>query len=74
MSEHKELFAIVWFEDDDVFTLVDDDDKTVLLTYSEALDESSSVLANEKEVDEAEKGIRYALPVELLDTLFGWTV
>jgi len=67
-------YAIIWFEGSGAFTLVDDNDKTVLLTLEQARNESADVLSNEKDVDDAEPGVRYAIPAQMLDTLFGWEV
>ena len=67
-------YAILWFEGSDMFTLVDDNDKTILLAREAAQEESSRLLHTEKEINEAEEGIRYAVPANLLDELFGWTV
>jgi hypothetical protein len=75
MSTNDETrYAILWFEDDAAFTLVDDSDKTVVLSESEAKAEASTILRNENEVEEAESGVRYAVPTQLLDELFGWIV
>lgn len=75
MNAELATYAILWFEgNDNMFTLVDEHDKTVLLTKPEALHEAARILSTEAEVQEAESGIRYAVPANLLDTLFGWVV
>lgn len=67
-------YAILWFEGDTPFTLVDDSDKTVLLSEAEAKAETAAVLHTENDVEEAESGVRYAVSTHLLDELFGWVV
>jgi len=70
----RDQYAILWFEDSNMFTLVDDEDKTIILDRHSALEESARILDTESEINEAEEGIRYAVPAYLLDELFGWTV
>lgn len=66
-------YAILWFEDNSIFTLVNEDNYTVRLTFTEAQDESARILETEEDIDEADEGVRYAVPLYLLDELFGWT-
>lgn len=65
-------YAIVWFEGDDIFTLVDNDDKTIRLTEEHAKEESYATLRNEKDIEDAQDDLRYAIHVDLLESTFGW--
>lgn len=65
-------YAIVWFEGEDIYTLVDTNDKTVLLTESEALSEAAQILRKTSDVEDAEEDLRYAIPAHMLNELFGW--
>jgi len=67
-------YALIWFEGEDTYTLVDRADKTVLLTEAEALNDAVSFLRSEKDLDNAIDDVRYAISVELLEDLFGWEV
>lgn len=65
-------YAIVWFEGDDIFTLVDNEDKTIRLTETHAQTESFDTLKSAKQVEDAQDDLRYAIHVDLLESLFGW--
>ena len=54
-------YALIWFEGDSPFTLVNKEGKTVLLTKDEALQQSSGLLTTQDDVDAAEDDLRYAI-------------
>lgn len=66
-------YALIWFEGDSPYTLVDKQGKTVLLTKEAALNQSSGLLHSQDDVDAAEDDLRYAITTELLDELYGWS-
>lgn len=66
-------YALIWFEGDNPYTLVDKQGKTVLLTKDAALNQSSGLLHSQDDVDAAEDDLRYAITTDLLDELYGWT-
>lgn len=67
-----EKYALVWFEGDDPFTLVDHKGTTVLLDKEDALRQSSGILLTQDDVDNAEDDLRYAITTDLLEDLYGW--
>lgn len=67
-------YAIIWFEGDSPYTMVDKKGKTVTLSKEAALEQSSGLLHTQDDVDEAEDDLKYAITTTLLEDLFGWDV
>lgn len=68
-------YAIVWFENDEPYTLVDSDtDKPILLTAGEAQTEAASRILTLEQAEDMQEGFRYAVHTSLLDELFGYVV
>lgn len=65
-------YALIWFEGEDPFTMVNKEGKTVLLSKEEALRQVSSLLENQDDVDKAEDDLRYGIASHLLEELYGW--
>lgn len=65
-------YAIIWFEGDSPYTMVDKKGKTVLLSKEAAMQQASGLLHTQDDVDEAEDDLKYAITTTLLEDLFGW--
>lgn len=66
-------YAIIWFEDNDNFTLFNRKG-LVVLTKEQVLssDDIAGILESEADVDDAQDDLRYAISLELLDELYGY--
>lgn len=68
-------YAIIWFEDDDNYTLVN---RNGLVTLTEdevhSSEEIAGILETQEDVDVAQDDARYAIRLDLLDELFGYDV
>lgn len=67
-------YAIIWFEGDDAFTLVNSQNQTVVQTRAEVSRDTAGVIDTEDQLDKAEDDLRYAISLTLLEDLFGWVV
>lgn len=74
MDTKTKVYALIWFEGENYYTLVDRNNKTVLLSEAEAEYDTSGILRTEDDVENAQDDIRYAIDVTLLEDLFGWVV
>lgn len=70
----EEKYALIWFEGDEYYTLVDRHNKTVLIAAAEAKESTAGILRTEDDVENALDDLRYAIPANLLQELFGWDV
>lgn len=66
-------YAIIWFEDNDNFTLFNRKG-LVTLTREQALssEDIAGILETEADVDDAQDDLRYAISLQLLDILYGY--
>jgi len=69
-------FAVIWFEGTDNYTLVDRKGRLVKMSEKEAIAAPSitGLLRTQADVEEAQDELRYAISLELLETLFGCDV
>lgn len=72
MNDNANKYAIIWFEGDSPYTMVDKKGKTVLLSKEAAMQQASGLLHTQDDVDEAEDDLKYAITATLLEDLFGW--
>lgn len=72
MTDTNPKYAIIWFEGEAPYTMVDKKGKTVVLTKDAALEQASGLLHTQDDVDEAEDDLKYAITTTLLEDLFGW--
>lgn len=73
-KQGKKRYAIIWFEGDNTFRLVDRQSKTITLSYEEASQDSAGIIDTEESLERAEDDLRYAISTELLEDLYGWSV
>lgn len=73
-SPANSKYAIIWFEGDSPYTMVDKKGKTVILGKEAALQQASGLLHTQDDVDAAEDDLKYAITTTLLEDLFGWDV
>lgn len=69
-------YAVIWFEGTDNYTLVDRKGRLVKMSEKEAHAAPSilALLKTQTDVEEAQDGPKYAIQLELLETLFGCDV
>lgn len=65
------FYAIIWFEDGSTFYMVDSSDNPVLLSKQEVLYDEIPILRTRDDINDAEDDIRYAIPEDLLEEIFG---
>lgn len=72
-SKYQDVdYAIIWFEGDETYTLVDKNSKTLVFSYQQVLQDSAGVLLTEDDIEGVEDDLRYAISVELLEDYLGW--
>lgn len=74
MDTKTRAYALIWFEGENYYTLVDQFNKTVLISEAEAYYDTTGILKTEDDVENAADDVRYAISTDLLEDLFGWTV
>lgn len=67
-------YAIIWFEGETAFTLVDSQNKTVVQPRDAVQRDTAGVIDTEQQLEDAEDDLRYAISVDLLENFFGWEV
>jgi hypothetical protein len=69
-------YAIIWFEGQDKYTLVDRHGSIVTRTEKEITHAPSivSILRTQSDVEDAQDDLKYAISTELLENLFGCDV
>lgn len=66
-------YAIIWFEGESTFRLVDNQSRTITLSYDEAMQDSAGIIDTEDALERAEDDLRYAISTDLLEDLYGWS-
>lgn len=66
-------YAVIWFEGADNYTLVDRKGRLVKMSEKDAASAPSisGLLKTQAQVEEAQDGPKYAITLDLLETLFG---
>lgn len=65
-------YAVIWFEGEETYTLVNSSNQTVILSRAEAYQDTAGVINTEDDLENAEDDLRYAISTDLLEDLFGW--
>lgn len=67
-------YAIIWFEGDIAYTLVDARNQTVIQSRDAVARDTAGIIDTEEQLEAAEDDLRYAISTELLSNFFGWEV
>lgn len=72
----EDQYAIVWFEGENVYTLVNNKDRPILLSKEHLSSEPSihGVIDREDQVETANDDHRYAIRTHLLEELYGYVI
>lgn len=69
-----EKYLVVWFEDEDIFTLTDSSNHIVKRSLYELKTNIYGVLSSQEDIAAATPENRYAISTELAREVFGWDV
>ena len=72
MSAGPEQFVVVSFDGNDVMAVTNPDGVILSREYGAVKNDVHGVLSSEEEIDSASDNVRYAVPVDLARTVFGW--
>lgn len=72
-KQRTKRYAIIWFEGESTFRLVDKNSRTITLSYAEAAQDSAGLIETEEALERAEDDLRYAISTDLLEDLYGWS-
>lgn len=72
-KQRMKRYAIIWFEGDATFRLVDRQSRTITLSYEEAAQDAAGIIETEDALEKAEDDLRYAINTDLLEELYGWS-
>lgn len=69
-------YAVVWFEGDSVYTLVNSANEPILMSKQQVAQEPSihGIIDSEDQVETASDDLRYAIRTQLLEDLYGYVV
>lgn len=69
-------YAIIWYEDDTIFRLVDTKGNLRVFTRQQAEEEASvsGFLETEDDINKAEDDLRYAISLQLLEDTYGFNI
>ena len=72
-KQRTKRYAIIWFEGESTYRLVDKHSRTITLSYDEAAQDAAGIIDTEDALERAEDDLRYAISTELLEDLYGWS-